>query len=103
MEVIFISVKCFNSFVGISGTLLSRSPGFQQKMMDLWVGGVIKYRKLSAWEVLKLMGFDRKDYEACIKAGVIKAQVCKLSWNRIVVNVNESLKVKLLRLEIILN
>ena len=103
MDVSFNSDKSFNSLDGISGTLLSTSPDFKQKIMDLCDGVVIKYRKLSPWEVLKLMGFDRKDYEACIKAGVSPAQVCKLAGNSIVVNVMEPLIVNLLRLEIILN
>ena len=68
--------------------------------MDLCEGAVIKYRKLSPWAVLKLMGCDRKDYEASIKAGVSPAQVCKLAGKRIVVNVMESVIVNLLRLEI---
>lgn len=103
MDVSYNSDKSFHSLDGISGTLLSTSPDFKQKIMDLCDGVVIKYRKLSPWEVLKLMGFDRKDYEACIKAGVSPAQVCKLAGNSIVVNVMENLIEQLLRLEIILN
>ena len=57
-------------------------------------------RKLTPRECFRLMGFDDKDFDACVAANISNAQLYKIAGNSIVVNVLEHLLTNLLKGEL---
>lgn len=56
-----------------------------------------RIRKLTPRECFRLMGFDDKDFDACVSANVSNSQLYKIAGNSIVVNVLEYLLTNLIR------
>lgn len=57
-----------------------------------------RIRKLTPKECWRLMGFDDKDIDKCVKAGISNSQLYKQAGNSIVVNVLESIFTQLFKL-----
>lgn len=66
-----------------------------QGVMDNYI-----VRKLTPRECFRLMGFDDKDFDACVAASISNAQLYKIAGNSIVVNVLEHLLTNLLKGEL---
>lgn len=66
-----------------------------QGVMDNYI-----VRKLTPRECFRLMGFDDKDFDACVAANISNAQLYKIAGNSIVVNVLEHLLTNLLKGEL---
>ena len=63
-----------------------------QGVMDNYI-----VRKLTPRECFRLMGFDDKDFDACVAANISNAQLYKIAGNSIVVNVLEAILTNLLK------
>lgn len=89
IDVSFCQDKHFLGVQGITGALTTTSPDFKNKIMyqsnDAW----IFYRRLTALEVVRLMGFDDTDYYYMGNHYLSDSQICKISGNSIVVPVME--------------
>lgn len=89
IDVSFCQDKHFLGVQGITGALTTTSPDFKNKILyqskDAW----IFYRRLTALEVVRLMGFDDTDYYYMGNHYLSDSQICKISGNSIVVPVME--------------
>ena len=50
-----------------------------------------RYRKVTEWEYLRLMGFTDDDYRILKDAGISKTQIYKMAGNSIAVSVAQAL------------
>jgi|GEM_PF-3419254 len=70
-----------------SRTLTAGSTGRELMVIECFINGEKKYRKLTALECLRLQGFADEDYKKMIEAGVSNNQIKKQAGNAVTVNV----------------